>query len=94
MQIISDVTGRPLRLVEHPQEAGATGAALAVAVGMGIYPNMEAVDALIPIASVVEPDDRAAPRYDGLYREYRELYTALAPLYRRLYRLGGNESTR
>ena len=92
MRIISDVTGRPLRLVEHPQEAGATGAALAVAVGMGIYPNMEAVDALIPIASVVEPDDRAAPHYDGLYREYRELYTALAPLYQRLYRLGGNES--
>jgi len=87
-RIISDVTGRRLHIVEHPQEAGAVGAALTVAVGMGIYPNMEAVDDLIPIAQTVEPDERMAPRYEGMYREYRELYLALAPLYRRLHRLG------
>jgi len=89
-QIISDVTGRRLNIVERPQEAGAVGAALAVAVGMGVYPNMEAVDGLISIARVVEPQERAAPRYDGLYREYRSMYTALAPLYQRLHRLGGD----
>ena len=89
-QIISDVTGRRLHIVEHPQEAGAIGAALAVAVGMGIYPNMEAVDELISIARTVDPDERTSPRYDGLYREYREMYRALAPLYQRLHRLGGD----
>jgi len=89
-QIISDVTGRRLNIVEHPQEAGAIGAALAVAVGMGVYPNMEAVDDLISIAHTVEPDERLAPRYEGLYREYRELYEALAPLYQRLHRLAGD----
>src|SRR3990172_761879 len=89
-QIISDITGRTLHVVEHPLEAGAIGAALAVAVGMGIYPNMEAVDGLISIAHTVEPDERLAPRYLGLYREYRELYEALAPLYQRLHRLAGD----
>ena len=72
-QIISDVTGRRLNIVEHPQEAGAVGAALAVAVGMGVYPNMEAVDGLITIARVVEPQERAAPRYDGLRSEERRV---------------------
>ena len=34
-QIIADVTARRLKVVEHPLEAGAMGAALAVAVGLG-----------------------------------------------------------
>jgi sugar (pentulose or hexulose) kinase len=84
-QIISDVTGRALHIVEHPLEAGAMGAALSVAVGMGIYPNMEAIDDLIGISRVVEPNPAHAQRYEGLYREYRAVYDALAPIYRRLH---------
>ncbi len=84
-QIISDVTGRRLHIVEHPLEAGAMGAALTVAVGLGVYPNMDAVDDVIRISRTIEPSDRYAARYDGLYREYREIYTALSPVYRRLY---------
>jgi xylulokinase len=85
-QIISDVTGRALHVVEHPLEAGAMGAALTVAVGMGIYPNMEAVDGLIRIARVVQPrGDTECARYDALYPEYRALYEALAPIFRRMH---------
>ncbi len=85
-QIISDISGRELRVVEHPLEAGAMGAALAVAVGMGLYPSMEAVDELIAIGRTVDPiDDGRRARYDGLYREYRALYEALAPVYRRMH---------
>jgi len=84
-QIISDVIGRPLHIVEHPLEAGAMGAALAVAVGMGVYPNMEAVDALIGISRVVEPNAANAQRYEALYRRYREVYAALAPINRSLH---------
>ncbi|HLB64600.1 MAG TPA: FGGY-family carbohydrate kinase, partial [Anaerolineales bacterium] len=85
-QIISDVTGRALHVVAHPLEAGAVGAALAVAVGMGIYPNMEAVDGLIRIERVVEPQGEAgSARYDALYHEYRALYDALAPIFRRIH---------
>jgi xylulokinase len=84
-QIISDVTERPLSVVAHPLEAGAMGAALAVAVGLGIYPNMEAVDEIIRIQHTVEPRARHQPRYAALYQEYRALYAALAPIYRRLH---------
>jgi xylulokinase len=84
-QIISDVTGHCLKVVEHPLEAGAMGAALTVAVGTGVYPNMEAVDDIIEIGQVVEPNPANHDRYDDLYHEYRECYEALSPIYRRLY---------
>lgn len=82
-QIISDITGRPLRVLKHAQEAGAIGAALTVAVGLGLYPSMEAIDELVEISHTVEPiADGRQPRYDSLYRQYRDLYQALSPLYR------------
>lgn len=84
-QIISDITARTLNIVEHPQEAGAMGAALAVAVGMGVYPSMEAVDEVIKIHHSTEPRPRHKARYDAMYQEYREIYTALSPIYRRLH---------
>jgi xylulokinase len=84
-QIISDIIGRDLHIVTNPLEAGAVGAALTVAVGMGVYPDVETLDSLIGIERVVEPRGDFARRYDGLYAEYRELYKGLAPIYRRLH---------
>jgi xylulokinase len=84
-QIISDVTGRELRVVEHPLEAGAMGAALTVAVGLGVYPSVEAIDEVIAISRTVGPQDRLQSRYDQLYSEYRAVYEALSPVFRRLY---------
>jgi len=84
-QIIADVTGRPLSVVKNHLEAGAAGAALTVAVGLGVHPNMDAVDDLIGIERVVQPDGSRRNRYDDLYRIYRELYTVLVPIHHRLY---------
>jgi hypothetical protein len=39
---------------------------------------------LIAIRTRVEPNPALERRYNGLYQQYRELYTALAPVYRRL----------
>jgi len=63
------------------------GAALTVAVGMGVYPNMDAVDDLIEISRVVEPRQECQGRYQDLYHEYHEVYAALAPIYRRLHKV-------
>jgi xylulokinase len=84
-QIIADVTGRPLSVVKNHLEAGAAGAALTVAVGLGVHPNMDAVDDLIGIERVVQPDGSRRNRYDDLYGIYRELYTVLVPIHHRLY---------
>ena len=87
VQIIGDVTGRPVRVVRNHLEAGAAGAALAVAVGLGIYPSMDAVDDLVHIRREVAPDTSNWKRYDGLYRQYRDIYDALVPIHRQLHRL-------
>lgn len=83
-QIISDVSGHPLHIVEHPLEAGAMAAALTVAVGMNLYASMDEVDDLIAVGKVVEPNPENRKRYDDLYHVYRELYDALVPVYRHL----------
>lgn len=84
-QILSDVMGRPLRVVEHPLEAGAMGAALTVAVGMGVYPGMDAVDELIHIDHIIEPRPSHERRYRRMYEDYRQVYDALAPVFRRMH---------
>jgi len=87
IQIISDVTGKPLHVVNNHLEAGAAGAALTVAVGLGIYPNMDEVDQLIGISREIQPDPSRWKRYDALYQEYRALYDLLVPVHRRLYQI-------
>ncbi len=49
-------TGHPLRIVEHPLEAGAMAIAFTVAVGMGVYSSMDEVDDLITISTHIEPN--------------------------------------
>jgi xylulokinase len=87
VQIISDVTGRPVRVVKNHLEAGATGAAFAVAVGLGYYSSMDEVDDLVKIRREVYPDESRWNRYDALYREYRDLYEVLVPIHRRLHQI-------
>jgi xylulokinase len=87
LQVISNVTGRSMNVVKNHLEAGAAGAALTVAVGMGVYANMDEVDRLIEISQVVRPDETHQRRYDDLYHAYRQIYEALAPIYRRLYQI-------
>ena len=61
------------------------GAALTVAVGLGIYPDVESVGGLIPFAGTVNPTTDMANRYDRLYQEYRALHQANAPIFRQLH---------
>ncbi len=84
-QIIADVTGLQLDVVEHPQEAGAMAIALTVAVGLGVYDSVDEVDALIGVARSVRPDPANRGRYNELYAIYRQVYEALKPVHRRLF---------
>lgn len=87
LQIISDVTGKQLNVVNNHLEAGAAGAALTVTVGLGIYPDMDEVDRLIGFSREVAPNPTNWKRYDALYQEYRGLYDLLVPVHRRLYQI-------
>ncbi|MCX7680908.1 MAG: FGGY-family carbohydrate kinase [Anaerolineae bacterium] len=82
MQIIADVTGRRVETTAHPQEAGAVGAALTTAVGLGIYPDFEALKSVIRVTREFHPQAEHAGVYNLLYASYRRLYHSLRSLYR------------
>ncbi len=84
MQILADVTGKRIETVRNPQEAGAVGAAMTAAVGLGIYKDFESLKKVVSSDHAFEP--RAANRevYDFLYGMYKELYTDLKGFYTRI----------
>jgi xylulokinase len=82
MQIIADVTGRRVETVAQPQEAGAVGAALTAAIGLGLYPDFEALKDVVRVEREFEPQACNAETYDCLYRAYRRIYSCLRELYR------------
>ena len=75
-QILADVLGKKVETVDCPQNVGAVGAAVTVAVGMGLVPDFESAKKLIPVVKtyVPEPDTKAV--YDKQYAVFKKLYKA------------------
>jgi sugar (pentulose or hexulose) kinase len=90
LQITADVFGLPVER-PHVHEASGLGAAINVAVGLGMHPNYEtAVARMVHTGARVEPRPDVARIYDGLFREvYLPMYSRLAPLYRAIRRITG-----
>lgn len=90
MQITADVFGLP---AERPEvyETSALGAAINLAVGLGLYPDYgAAVAAMTRVGAVFQPDPAAQKLYDELYRDvYQPLYPLLRPLYRKIRSITG-----
>ena len=84
MHILADVTHKRVETVADPQEAGAVGAALVAAVGLGIYPDFESLKKVVKVDRTVEPDEANAGTYDFLFQSYKEVYGNLKGLYCRL----------
>jgi sugar (pentulose or hexulose) kinase len=90
MQITADVFGLT---AERPEvyETSALGAAINLAVGMGVHPDYpSAVAAMCRVRARFAPDPSAQRLYDELYREvYVPLYPRLQPLYQQIRRITG-----
>jgi xylulokinase len=84
MQMLADVTHRRIETVTDPKEAGAVGAALVAAVGLGIYPSFEALESVTRVERTIEPREENFEIYDALFKSFRDSYGRLRPLYRRL----------
>ena len=86
MQIIADLTGRPVHTIAEDVEAS-LGAALLAAYGVGL------IDAEQVRRGWVQPVPRAVPRpdaqrrYDALFEQYVALYPVLRPVMHRLHEL-------
>jgi len=90
MQLTADIfgvtTARP-----HVYEASGLGAAIDVAVGVGIHDSFKAaVPAMTHLGDVFEPDPEVHRLYNQLYQKvYKNLYSRLQPLYESLQSIPG-----
>jgi xylulokinase len=83
-QILADVTGRVVEAVADPQNAGAAGAALVAAVGLGRFADLDQAGATVKVRARFEPNPGHRAVHDRNYGVFRDLYRATGPLFRRL----------
>jgi xylulokinase len=84
LQMISDISGRTLETIPYPRETAAVGAALLGAVGMGIYPSIEALKQVVPTGEIVEPNANPPKIYRKLYDTFKRIYPSLYKVYHSL----------
>jgi xylulokinase len=75
-RILADATGRTVEAVDQPQNAGAVGAALTAAVGLGLLGDLGAAKDLVKVRRRFEPDPAVRSVYDRNYRVFARLYQA------------------
>ncbi len=79
--IFANVLGIPLELVKTEQGPGYGGALLAM-VGCGLFESVQAAaDALVEVASTVQPDPELTARYEKRYQQFRKIYPACKELF-------------
>ena len=73
-QILADVTGRRIEVVENAQNAGTVGAAVICAVGLGLLDSFEEAGTLIGVERTFLP---GGPEVKGVYDRNFEVYVRL-----------------
>ncbi|NLI52811.1 MAG: hypothetical protein GX417_00645 [Clostridiales bacterium] len=81
MQILSDVTGRRISVVDNPRNAGAVGAAVVALIGLGELPDFAAAKQFVRVSETFVPSAENQAVYDGLFMQYQKLYRSLSGLY-------------
>ena len=81
MQILSDITGRNISVVENPRNAGAVGAAVVALIGLGELPDFASAKKFVRVSAVFEPNAANKAIYDSLFSQYQQLYYSLAGVY-------------
>lgn len=90
VQLFADVFGLPASR-PHTHEAAGLGAAIDVALGVGLHPDPEtAVSEMVRVTDRFEPAAAASRIYEDLYQSvYLRMYDRLQPLYREIRRITG-----
>lgn len=82
-QILADVFGLPIHMLELKGEATSWGAAVAAGVGVGLY-DWSIAAARSQVVEIVEPDAGRSRQYEELRALFRDSYLALEPIFSRL----------
>lgn len=90
MQLTADIFGLPASR-PHVYEASGLGAAMDLAVGLGLQPSFEAAVAdMTRVGRTFEPNPETRRIYDELYQKvYSKMYARLQPLYQEIRRITG-----
>lgn len=73
-QILADVTDRTVETVDSPQNVGAVGAAVIMAVGLGLLEDVSHAKKLIPAKKTFIPNSKNKAVHDCNYEVYKTLY--------------------
>jgi len=88
-QILADILGRNIETVDNPQNAGAVGAALAAAVGIGVIKSLDQSDQLISVSKTYYPNALNKDVYNTGFEVFKKLYTRNK---KNFYKLNHNDS--
>jgi xylulokinase len=81
LQIKADILNRPL-VRPRITEAGALGAAILAGIGAGVYASAkDAINSLVKVDRVFEPDPDRVRMYDERFAKYQLLYPFCQSLY-------------
>ena len=73
-QVLADVLGKPVETVDQPQNVGAVGAAVTIAVGSGAIGSFREAKKLIPVVKTYRPNPANKAVYDKQYAVFKNLY--------------------
>lgn len=73
-QILADCIGRKVETVDSPQNVGSVGAAVVVAVGLGIIDDISQAGKLVKPSKSFEPNPANKAAYDKGFETYKVLY--------------------
>lgn len=83
MQILADVTGRTIHVVENPRNAGAVGAAVVALIGLGELPSFASAKSFVRVSATFTPNKANEAVYDTLFAQYQQLYRSLSAVYKK-----------
>jgi xylulokinase len=73
-QILSDVLGKEIEIVENPRNVGTMGAAALMAVSFGLIENIKDVKKIIKVTDRYTPNPKNTAIYDKIYPVFKDLY--------------------
>lgn len=88
-QMLADITGKTVETTPFPQNAGAVGAAIISAVGLGAIPSIDAANEYVSVSDRYEPDMQANAVYEQYYQIYKRLYSANKKLIKKIHKIKG-----
>lgn len=83
-RILADVTGRTVEAVADPQNAGAAGAALVAAWGLGRFADLDAAGATVVVRNRFVPRQDHRAVHERNYSVFKDLYRSNKSLFHRL----------